>query len=268
LKFLVILICVTANYLWRCDYDRIKDTWFYSLRQGIDKLTSNLGSPEGIAWGIGLLAIFLIPMAGLLAVLMLVENWLFGLATLFVHVLILLMAFDRIHPGSLAQGYLLLWREGDIEGSFRYLEHELFCTTMPLPTDLAGLHGTFCKLYVYRCFEKMFVMFFWYMLAGPLGVMFAYVCYQQRDGDMTLQRSKETDVITLLIEILEWAPMRLLGLTLSLAGDFESCFDRLRNTWLRSDIATNQTVYEYSMCALGLKPLKNSDDKTGYYRRI
>ena len=200
-------------------------------------------------------------MAGLFAILVLVENWLFGLVILFVHVLILLMAFDRIHPGSLAQGYLLLWREGDIEGSFRYLEQELSCTTMRLPTELTGLHGTFCKLYVYRCFEKMFVMFFWYMLAGPLGVMFAYVCYQQRDGDMTLQRSKETDVITLLIEILEWAPMRLLGLTLSLAGDFESCFDWLRNTWLRSDIATNQTVYEYSMCALGLEPLRKSGHK-------
>ena len=262
MKFLVILVCVTANYFWRRDYDRIKDTWFYSLRQGIDKITSNLVNPDGIAWVIGLLAIFLIPMAGLLAILVLIENWLFGLVSLFVHVLILLMAFDRIHPGSLAQGYLLHWREGDIEGAFRYLEQELSCTTMPLPTEFAGLHGTFCKLYVYRCFEKMFVMFFWYMLAGPLGVMFAYVCYQQRDGEMTLQRSKEANVIALLIEILEWAPLRLLGLTLSLTGDFEACSDRLRNTWLRSDIATNQTVYEYSMCALGLKPLNNSDHKT------
>lgn len=254
MKFLVILICVTANNFWRADYSRFNDTWFIQLRQGIDKITSKFGEPDGIGWAVGLLAIFLLPMTVLLAVLVFIDDLLFGLLTLLVHVFVVLMVFDRIHPGSLAEGYLKHWREGNLEGSLAYLKQELDCSTMPQPADLFELHHTFCKLYVYRCFEKMFVMFFWYMLSGPMGVMFAYICYQHRDGDIKLHRSKEIGVVTLLIEVLEWAPVRLLGLTLSLAGDFEAGFKRLRKTGLNSNAATDDTVYEYSMYALGLIP--------------
>jgi membrane protein required for beta-lactamase induction len=259
MKFLVILICVTANYFWRRDYDRISDTWFFNLRAAINKATSEIGGEEGFGWIVGLLAILLLPIALLVAVLVLIESWFFGLFTLLVHILMLLMVFDRTHPGSLAQGYLDRWLNGDIEGSFRYLEQELSCQNMPPPTDIAGLHNTFCKLYVYRCFEKMFVMFFWYLLAGPIGIMFAYICYQLRECEEVPQNDNEVVTVRVLIEILEWAPVRLLGMTLSLVGNFEACFDRLRKTWLDSEIESGQLVYEYSICALDLEPLGEGD---------
>lgn len=254
MKFLVILVCVTLNYFWSRDLDRIKDTWFFILRQRIDNLATRLEQRNASAWVLGLLLIFLLPLALLVGTLIAIDGVLYGFLTMLVHIFILLMAFDRIHPGLLAQRYLERWRAGDFEGCFLCLIQELACRSMPIPGDYRQLHSTFSRLYVYRCFEKMFVMFFWYIVAGPIGVMFAYICYQHRDGDARMREKKEARVVQKLIELLEWAPLRLLGFTFSLVGDFECCFDRLKKTGMINQLAADVTVHEYSICALGLNP--------------
>lgn len=259
MKFLVILICVSVNYLWKRDRNRIDDTWFIKLREYIDKTTEGLEARSELVWVLGLLLIYFVPMGVVAGLLFLSGGIFFGLLTMLIHILVLLMAFDLIHPGLLAQGYLERWNKMDLQACFLYLKEDLRCG--PVPEDFIGLHKTFCRVYIYRCFEKMFVMFFWYVLAGPLGLMFAYVCYQHRDGDMRQRNGKETGIVSKLIEMLEWIPVRLLGFTMSLVGDFESCFYRLRRTGLINELATDTTIYEYSFCALGLSSTDSTAQK-------
>ena len=57
-------------------------------------------------------------------------------------------------------------------------------------------------------------MMFSYMLAGAFGVLFAYVSYQLRDSHDELQNQEQVNLTARIIFILEWIPVRLLGLAL------------------------------------------------------
>ena len=106
----------------------------------------------------------------------------FGIPTMVLHILVLLVAFDRTQPGKLAADFLAKWNDADFEGAKLYLEEEWPGPELSAVDGRMGLLDYFCKQLIYRSFEKMFVMFFWYIIAGPYGVLFSYVSYQLRDS--------------------------------------------------------------------------------------
>jgi len=261
MKFLVILICLAANYLWRKDLDRIDDAWFYFLQNKLKLAVSSRTETYPRAWIAGLLILLILPLLVLLLVLTLLEGLFFGLATMAVHVLILLMAFDRTHPGLIVQEYLDHWREGDFEACIHYLENELDCEFLPEPGDVGALHQAVSRLYLYRCFEKMFVMFFWYVLTGPMGVLFAYLCYQLRDSNRGAELGNSRAIVQRIIILIEWLPLRLLAITLCLVGDFENCFNRLRQTPLIDEADASETIHGLATCALADKNFTDANVK-------
>jgi AmpE protein len=99
--------------------------------------------------------------------------------------------------------------------------------------DECSLKNYFSNKFISRYLEKSFVMFFWYLLTGPLGVLFNYVSYQLRDSHGEIQAELSVNLISWVINVLEWVPIRLLGLTFSLAVNFVSCFDRLQASFWR-----------------------------------
>jgi len=249
-KFLVILITVVITYFWQQDLDQIDDRWFFALRRRIESMVNRLALFKSSGWFIIFALTFIVPLSVLALLLWFSNDVLFGLTSLLIHLFVLLMAFDRIHPGLLAKRFLDYCGQGDYEACYLFLEREMECSSMPEAGNKGELQETFGRLYVYRCFEKMFVTFFWYLVAGPLGVMLAYICYQLRGEVLFGRESPEAESVAGLIMVLEWLPLRLLGVTFCLMGNFEACFSRLRRSGLVNQTATDQTVYEYALCAL------------------
>ena len=250
MKFLVVLVAIVVATVWRQDLDQIDDRWFFKLRSRVEQFFTGKDDEKNRNWVAVVTFTYLIPLLLLGLVLWICQGLLFGLVSMLVHVFILLMAFDRIQPGILAQQFLRHWEQGDYEACHRHLDLEMGCTALPSVEDPEALHETFKRLYVYRCFERMFVTLFWYLVAGPLGVLFAYISYQLRYRVLRAIDTPEADPIAGIIQILEWIPLRLLALTLGLVGNFEGCFRRLKKYWLGGDHATDRAVYEYAQCAI------------------
>lgn len=252
MKFLVILTCIIVNYLWLKDFDRFDDAWFFKFRAKVIAKLSSTDLDESSRNAFAGLILYGLPGLTLALVLYLLAGVAADLLTLLVHCLVLLVAFDRTQPGQIAKDFLALWREGDIQGSHRYLQENLGLPDSLPAEDEAGLLEYFSQQFVYRCFEKMFVMFFWYLLAGPLAVLFCYVSYQIRDCERLEGKAQEqTPLLNQLLVIIEWIPLRLLGLTFALVGNFVQCFERVKESVSNnSNESAAETLRSYTRCAL------------------
>ena len=251
MKFLVILICLIVNYLWLKDFDRFNDGWFFRFRCRVEDWASKRLDNMPLGWLAAFILIYGLPLASLALILFIAKGSVFGLATMMVHILVMLVAFDRTQPGQLARDFLEKFRGGDMDACIDFLKQEFHATSPPNADDKVGIGKYFSKQLTYRSFEKMFVLFFWYLCAGALGILFSYISYQLRDSHREQQWQKQVDFISLVIRLLEWAPLRLLALTFSLAGNFVQCFENVRASFWSFSIEVNNAdlLYGYAGCA-------------------
>ncbi|MEX0617418.1 MAG: regulatory signaling modulator protein AmpE [Pseudohongiellaceae bacterium] len=250
MKFLAVLISVGLNYFWQSDLDRFDDSWFIKYRRRLETLTGDTWRDRRNGWILAVVLVIGVPVILLGLILLVVDSAFFGLLTLLIHVTVLLVAMDRTHPGQLARAYLESWRDGDQEACYLYLERELGAGELPEIRDFTTLHSNFIKSYVYVCLEKMFVMLFWYLLAGPMAVLFCYLLYQYRDSSDERSSPEGAALATGIIHVIEWLPVRLLGLTFALAGDFERGFTQLRESPLNSGVDARDLAVDYALGAM------------------
>ena len=251
MKFLVILICLMVNYFWLKDFDRFNDGWFFRFRCLVEDWTTNFVDKIPLGWLAAFVLIYALPLVSLTPILFIAAGSVFGLATMMVHILVLLVALDRTQPGQLAKNFIEKFRRGDMADCIDFLKKAFHATSLPDVDDKDGIGKYFSKQLTYHSFEMMFVLFFWYVCAGALGILFSYISYQLRDSHREQQLQKQVDFISLVIQILEWIPLRLLALTFSLAGNFVQCFENVRASFWHFSIETNNAdlLYEYAHCA-------------------
>ena len=266
MKFLVILICLMVNYFWLKDFDRFNDGWFFRFRCRVEDWATNFVDKIPLGWLAAFVLIYALPLASLTLILFIAAGSVFGLATMMVHILVLLVALDRTQPGQLTKDFIEKFRGGDMAECIDFLKQEFHATSLPDVDDKDGIGKYFSKQLTYHSFEMMFVLFFWYVCAGALGILFSYISYQLRDSHREQQLQKEVDFISLVIQVLEWIPLRLLALTFSLAGNFVQCFENVRASFWRFSIETNNAdlLYGYAHCAAsGMEinnPLKKNEE--------
>ncbi len=266
MAFLVILFGLIVTATWLKDVDRFDDGWFSRYQQAMRGLVARTSLNEPVRSTLGILCVYL----GLLVLTVILDSLakglLYGLVTMALHLLILLFAMDRIQPGKLANDFLSLWHAGDRSGCVSYLNEELNLEAPLSPEQGGSLVRQFKRLLAYRSFERMFMMYTLYVLAGPSGVVVAYVSYQLRaelcsDGDKDLASR-----INLIIAVFEWIPLRLLATTFCLVGDFSQCFSQLRKQFWRFDVDGNNSelLAGWARCALaesgGCAPCEAADD--------
>ena len=252
MKFLVILICLMVNYLWLKDLDKFDDGWFFRFRGRVEGWSSGLDEKMPLGWLAAFALIYGVPLLSLAVILFVTEGSVFGLVTMVVHILVLLVAFDRTQPGQLAKDFLEKWKTADMASCLEFLQKEFNASNLPGEDDRDAIGKYFSKQLSYRSFEKMFVMFFWYMCTGALGILFSYITYQLRDSHPEQPQQRQVDLISLLIQLLEWIPLRLLALTFSLAGNFVQCFENVRKSFWGFNKETNNAdlLYGYAGCAI------------------
>ena len=251
MKFLVILICLALNRFWLRDYDRFDDRWFFRFRENMEAAAQRMVR-NAAAWQPALALIYAFPLLFLGLLLQLAGGQAFGLPAMLIHILIVLIAFDRTQPGKLARDFLDIWSGGDEESALAFLRREFRGARKQEFANEEEVAYFFRKHLVYRSFEKMFVQFFWYLAAGPYGVLASYITYQLRDSGDEQTHPGAVETVETIVRLLEWIPLRLVALSFSLAGNFEHCFGQLRKSFWEFGSKVDNAGLLYSFAGFAL----------------
>ena len=252
MNFLVILLSLILTATWLKEIDRFDDSWFGRYQLTLCKSLGKLKIVEKYRPSVALGAIYGILIGAVMVLEALAEGMLYGVVTMLLHLFILLFAMDRTQPGRLVRDFLKSWNAGDRQGSVEYLEAELSLEVPLNAADGSAFVSQFKRLLAYRSFERMFMMYTLYILAGPEGPMFGYVSYQLRSELCSGENRRLAIPLEKIIAVIEWVPLRLLAITFSLVGDFNSCVSRLRrHLWEFSTTSDNaQLIADWARCAL------------------
>lgn len=201
-------------------------------------------SPRCQQWHPGLaLAALLSPLLVLWVLDRLVAGLAYGLLTLLLHVVLLLLCVGRSDPlGSLFDQLRQALLRNDHQAASLLAERDLGLTTEGPEELRAALQGRM----VWETAHGYFVPLFWYLLLGPLGAL----------GYRLLQRGQgfawpAADWSARLCHALEWLPARMLGLSFALVGRFDQALGALRDYLANWDQAASLVSTRIALAALG-----------------
>lgn len=130
---------------------------------------------------------------------------------------------------------------GDLQESMR-LAKELGVPTVSEERPL--LYRDVLLASSYRAMERLFVVFFWFVIAGPIGALLyrlvrLYFSASKSEQDPDV---KEGRALITLSWLLEWPVVRLLGLSFAITGNFMSCMQRWRHSLLCFKTPSDQVL--------------------------
>ncbi|WP_114418706.1 regulatory signaling modulator protein AmpE [Marinospirillum perlucidum] len=147
----------------------------------------------------------------------LLEDWLWSLPTLAVHLLVVFYALGRRSELLWIDRYMVAWRQGDHQAASYYAEEIL--EEPGVDQEPCRLHARLISRLIYFAFDRLFLVLFWYLLLGPVGALLVRLSEQalktaQRHNPETAPACDEQ--VELFHRVLEWPAARLMGLTLAL----------------------------------------------------
>ncbi len=236
-----------------------KDGWFNEYISWLGKHDALKNTPE--LW---VLLSILVPTA----VLALLDVYLFrsSLLLYFVFsVVVLLFSLGRGEFGSILSRYFQACHEQDWNQAQQCLQ-DLDVDQKPAQVateDWVQLHVIMIKRASYRGFERLFAVFFWYLLLGLAGAILyrlAVLCranrYREshRPGSDLDELEAQGRVANKLVWLLEWPAVRLMGLSFALTGNFVGCFQQWTECLWCARRPTDEVMYNYVVGALTIAP--------------
>jgi AmpE protein len=85
-------------------------------------------------------------------------------------------------------------------------------------------HAQVMQQMVHDEFSSVYPILFWFLIAGPAGALL-YRLVQQYARSGTGSDS-EAELVTFLVRVLDWVPVRITGLAFCAVGDFSQCIER------------------------------------------
>jgi AmpE protein len=239
-SFLALLIAILVLQLRASLAPLHRDGWFVLLQARV------------VSWPpvLQLVLLVVVPAAVLALLHQALRPLGWGLPALALSVLVLIYAFGRGEFEALTRRYRAYCVAEDFEGAFLYIEAELgFVDEVDVPQDPNALHAWVQRRLAYSGFERWFAPVFYFLLLGPAGAL-AYRLLQlaaRTDRDGVVVGSAER-----VLHALDWLPLRILGFSCALTGDFVASRDALRASLLDLTQRGDAVLHTISRAALGL----------------
>jgi AmpE protein len=257
LKFTAVLLVFILERLGR-NFPRLQsDRWFFRLGDTTHRAITRTGLPPWLApmVQIGL------PCAVIAYTGHVLDDTLFGLPGLLLAMLVLVYSLGRGDFDAQINLYHAHWRAGRAQSAYHIASRFRRSDAVLESGDLAQLHRHVVEALLYQGFERWFCVVFWFVAAGPWAAL-AY-----RLGCLyTERRNSAPDPAAVALDgfiaLLEWLPVRLLGLSFAIAGNFASCFRVWRQQMTRSGFSSPTMLRLCGVAALGEDEAFSSQQST------
>jgi len=218
--FIVVLLVLIVVQYWGSGAPLHHDDWFDDWQDRIVRYTGlqSLSIPH-------VLISITIPLLLALLLELLLKDVVYGLLTLIFHMVALLYGLGRGDLNLELTSYFVSSRQGELEQSTQFAE-KIVNTGQPenKRTDSPDMAAVRDAIF-YRTFERLFVVIFWYLLLGPVGVvayrlLSLYLHRSFSQSDIEQEASADQAQIQKVFDYMEWPASRLLGLGFALIGGF------------------------------------------------
>lgn len=172
------------------------------------------------------------------------EQFAWGLITFVLEILLLLYVLIHADTKQHLDQYQQQLRENDIEAAYRCAEQHLALPEAKVSEDPATLNEQVIKALLHRWFEYFFLIVFWYMVADVAGILLAWFTVQYA------RATKEESQENIYLHILEWVPVRLLGITFGVAGNLMCTLPVLRNYLWQWRANSEDVLFDIASAAL------------------
>ncbi|MFD1215005.1 MULTISPECIES: transcriptional regulator [Microbulbifer] len=272
MALIIVLLALGLVQVWGSGGPLQRDGWFFYWRDWVQGRAS-LNGRVGLEFGITIL----LPVLASALLLALAESVLGGLGVLMVSVPLLLYSLGRGNFNDTLAKYLRAWYQGDLEAACIHAQQMLpDMEALDVGSD-AGLHRQVFRAVAYRAFERMFAVLFWFLLLGAPGAVLyrlsrLYLAGAEKGRETSVKvegvdsaggsvsSSTATPYRTLAgslplaarwLWLLEWLPVRVLGFSLAIVGNFAGCYRAWRRHLTCGESATGDVLEYYLEGALG-----------------
>ncbi len=190
----------------------------------------------------------------------LLAGFLFNLPLIALGLLVLLYSFGRGDMDDLVTTYRDDLERADLQAAYHDAAEFNMAHRQGRAEDWQHLHREALSAIPYRYFERYFPVIFWFMVLGAPGALLYRLAELHRDLD--LDDGPEKGHADNLLWILEWIPLRLLGLVFALVGDFAAAMRHWRTTLFDGLLTTSAVLEGYVYGALDLKPVPGADENS------
>lgn len=261
MDFVVLILALIAYFLVGVMPSTHYDGWFYGLKSKSQQwFQSKRGEKAEFPSGskpLGLIVLgvsVILPVVGLSLLISWFEQLILGIPAFFLSVAILLYSLGRKEHCHWFKRFQIAWRQGDIQGAYRYANEIL---PEHHPNTETELYNRIYARLLYVNFTQYFTVIFWFVLLGAEGAMLARLTqlFSQPVAD---DGNKLSGNAQLFVVLIEWLPARLLGLVMViLSQSFRGLNEWLKQLLMFKSSLQNKTeekpLYRMVLCVLGEK---------------
>ncbi|WP_193166225.1 regulatory signaling modulator protein AmpE [Microbulbifer hainanensis] len=242
MALLTVLLALGLVQLWGSGAPLHRDDWFHWWRRRL-AARGDLQRNPGLLLGVTILP----PVVAVAIVMVLADALLGWLGALVCGVPLLLYCLGRGNFNEMLSNYLRHWYQGDLEAART--------AAAPLLQDIGEEAGSGQQLHeqvfrgaAYCAFERLFAVLFWFILLGIPGALLFRLSalYAERanegNADATAAR---------WLWLLEWLPVRVMGFTFAIVGNFAGCYRAWRQCLTCRERNTAEVLEDYLEGALG-----------------
>lgn len=270
MTFFCVIVALLVNAVWQREdarsMDRMVVKWQTWVMERVFHSPSRASVIVTILIGAG------VPAMAVAGVLVALDGVALGLLTVLLHVAVLVLALSGENTRSILLGSIQYCRTGAVEAARHHAQKCLQRLSVRPDVDEVAENWVeqLVRAALGQLLRRLYVVMFWYLVAGPVAVVFYLQCLFLWQGQAAAEVPLDADETGLLrsisekvIAVIEWLPVRVLMVFFALAGDFSEAWSQMADEsfWTLDVEQSELLLYRVACAATGTSQSQSTNNK-------